>query len=119
MSDYYQSLEAPTKGRYLDKLWLLGLDEDGDPYTAHNEERFIDDMLLWPRQVRTHFLLLHRPPSVYTKHQLLQWKSLKAYNHLSGHVRTIKLWVLSSASSCILKATVNPSQHSPEDPHSA
>ena len=61
MSDYYRSLEAPTKGRYLDKLRLLGLDEDGDPYAAHNEEKFIDDMSLWPCRL-THFLLLHRPP---------------------------------------------------------
>ena len=33
---------------HIPELWLLGLNEDGDPYAAHNEEKFIDDMSLWP-----------------------------------------------------------------------
>ena len=105
MSDYYRSLEAPAKDRYLDKLRLLGLDEDGDPYAAHNKEKFIDDMSLWPPVEYGHiFCYFIDRPGVYTKHQLLQWKSLEAYNYfLSGHVRTVKLWVLSSASSCIVR----------------
>ena len=45
MSDYYQSLEVPAKDRYLHKVRLLGLDEDGDLYAAHNE-KFIDDLSL-------------------------------------------------------------------------
>ena len=48
MSDYYRSLEVPAKDRYLHKVRLLGLDEDGDLYAAHNEEKFIDDLSLWP-----------------------------------------------------------------------
>ena len=44
MSDYYQSLEALAKDRYLGKLQLLGLDEDSDPYATHNVEKFIDDI---------------------------------------------------------------------------
>ena len=35
------------------------------------------------------------------------------------HLRTVKLWVLSNAFSCILKTVVNPSQRSPEDLHLA
>ena len=94
MSDYYRSLEALTKGRYIDKLRLLGLDEDGDPYAAHNEEKFINDMSLWlPVEYGHIFCYFIDCPSDYTKHQLLQWKSLEAYNYsLSGHVHTIKLW---------------------------
>ena len=121
MSDYYRSLEVPAKDRYLHKVRLLGLDEDGDLYAAHNEEKFIDDLSLWPPVEYGHiFCYFIDRPGVYTKHQLLQWKSLEVYNYfLSGHVRMVKLWVLSSASSCILKAIVNPSQCSPEDPHPA
>ena len=118
MSDYYQSLEAPTNSRYLDNYncwdWMKMA------IRMHNEEKFVD-MSLWPPVKYGHiFCYLIDCPGVYTKHQLLQWKSLEAYNYfLSGHVRTVKLWVLNSASSCILEATVNPSQCSPEDPHPA
>ena len=77
MSDYYRYLEAPTKGRYLDKLQLLGLDEDDDLYAAHNEEKVIYDMSLWPPiEYGRIFCYFIDCPGVYTKHQLLQWKSL-------------------------------------------
>ena len=47
----------------------------------------------------------------------MQWKSLEAYNYFdSGHVREVKIWAISS-SNCVLKALVNPSQHSPDDAH--
>ena len=62
MSDYYRSLEAPAKDRYLDKLRLLGLDEDGDPYAAHNEQKFIDDMSLWPPVEYGHIFCLSTDP---------------------------------------------------------
>ena len=37
----------PAKGRYLDTPQPMGLEEDGDLYAAHNEEKFTDDMSLW------------------------------------------------------------------------
>jgi len=60
MSEYCRSLDSTTKHRYLDKLQLLGLDESGDPYTAHNAEKFVENMSLWPPVEYSHiFCLLH------------------------------------------------------------
>ena len=51
----------PAKNRYLDKLQLLGLDEDG--------KKFVDDMSLWPpveygHKLSTVYTLLTAPPPV-------------------------------------------------------
>ena len=120
MSEYYKSLDSTAKGRYLDKLQLVGLDESGDPYAARNAEKFVDDMSLWPPVEYGHiFCYFVDRPGVYTKEQLLQWKSLEAYNYfISGHVRTVQVWAV-SGSSYIMKALVNPSQRSPEGAHHA
>ena len=58
-------------------------------------------------------------PGVYTKKQLLQWKSLEGYNYFqSGYVREVKIWEIDSTGS-ILMAKVNPSQSSPDKAHTA
>ena len=50
---------------------------------------------------------------------MMQWKSLDAYNYFrNGHVREVKIW-LTSNSSCILTAKVNPSQSSLDNAHHA
>ena len=59
-------------------------------------------------------------PGVYTRPQLLQWKSLDAYNYFqSGQVRTVKIWPLVAADCSLLIELVNPSQSSPEKAHQA
>ena len=120
MSDYYRSLDVSAGARYVAKLQLLELDEGGDPYATHNAEKFTDDMSLWPALEYGHiFCYFIDRPGVYTKQQLLQWKSLEAYNYfMSGHVRTVLLWAV-NATSCIVKALVNPSQRSPDSAHHA
>ena len=51
-------------------------------------------------------------PGVHTQHQLMQWKSLDAYNYfVSGHVREVN-----RGSSVAL---VNPSQRAPHNAHHA
>ena len=54
-----------------------------------------------------------------TQQELLQWKSLEAYNYFkSVHVHTVELWVPSN-SLCLLRAFVKPSQKSPDKQHLA
>ena len=120
MSKYFRKLDAVAQSRYLEKLKLLGLEEKDDPYEASNSCNFIDDMTKWPSVEYGHIFCYYiQRPGVYTRRQLMQWKSLEAFNYFeSGHVRQIKVWPLSS-SSCILMACVNPSQNTPENPHHA
>ncbi len=98
---------------------LLGLSENEDPYSSKNSMNFVDDMTKWPPVEYGHiFCYFIQRPGVYTRRQLLQWKSLESYNYFkSGHVRTVKVWQMSNCS--ILMASVNPSQSSPDKAHQA
>ena len=54
-------------------------------------------------------------PGTFTQAQLLQWKSMEAYNYFqSGHVRNIKIFSVKSTQSCVCMSFVNPSQKSPD-----
>ena len=120
MSDYFKALDPVARGRYLEKLRLLGMSEEDDPYAASNEDKFVEDMSRWPPVEFGHiFCYFVERPGVYTKRELMRWKSLDAYNYFqSGHVRSVKLW-RASATSCVVKALVNPSQNSPDKAHHA
>ncbi len=63
-------------------LMLLGLNENEDPYSSKNSMNFVDDMTKWPPVEYGHIFcyFIHRP-GVYTRRQLLQWKSLESYNY--------------------------------------
>ena len=78
-------------------------------------------MSLWPPVEYGHiFCYFIERPGVYTRQQLLQWKSMDAYNYYqSGCVRNIELWARSKAPLCIVRAKVNPSQSSPDSSHFA
>lgn len=53
-------------------------------------------------------------PGVFTKQELMQSKSLEAYNYFqSGHVRNIRLFRLPATQSCVMMTFVNPSQNAP------
>ena len=81
MSEYYKGLDAIAKARYQDKLKLLGLTEKDDPYDPENSCKFLDNMAQWPRIEYGHiFCYFIDRPGVYTRKQLMQWKSLEAYN---------------------------------------
>ena len=57
-------------------------------------------------------------PGVFTKQELMQWKSLDAYNYFqSGHVCDVRLFRLPSTQSCVMMALVNPSQNTPDKVH--
>lgn len=120
MSEYFESLDPAATARYLAKLRLLGLTEKDDPFASCNDQKFVDDMRLWPPVEYAHiFCYFIDRPGVYTRQQLMQWKSMEAYNFFkSGHVRTVQFWRVSTTIS-ILKATVNPSQRAPEKAHHA
>lgn len=115
MSEYYKCLPPVAKRRYLSKLETLSLKEEDDPFAS---SKFIDDLTLWPPLEYGHiFGYFIQRPGVYTQQQLLQWKSLDAYNYFrSGHVRTVEIWAPSSVL-CLLRGKVNPSQNSPDNAH--
>ena len=80
--------------------------------------KFQDDMTKWPRAEFDHiFCYFIEHPGVYTRQQLMQWKSLDGYNcFTSGHVMEVKVWV--AGPNCRLRmARVNPSQSSPDNTH--
>ena len=120
MSEYLQKLDRIARERYLEKLKLLGLDEKGDPYDSRNRTKFVDKMKLWPAIEYGHIFCYYiERPGVYTRQQLMQWKSLEAFNYFqSGHVREIQVWK-PSPDICIVIARVNPSQHAPDKAHHA
>ena len=117
MSDYLKNLSESAKERYLQKLKLIGLKEQEDPYAI--SEKFVDDMTLWPPVEYGHiFVYFIQRPGVYTQKELMQWKSTEAYNYFqSGHVQQVM--VLPGTDKCILKAKVNPSQRSSDQANEA
>ena len=119
MSEYYRGLNPIAQARYKAKLQLLGLDLKDDPYDPQNANKFVDDMTKWPRVEYGHIFCHYIDrPGVYTRKQLMQWKSLEAYKYFeSNHVRQVKVWPL--LTSCILMSHVNPSQCSPDKAHLA
>ena len=121
MSDYFRELDSLARKRYIDKLMLLGLTEKDDPYLLKDSTRFVDDLTKWPPvEYGNIFCYFIERPGVYTRRQLLQWKSLDAYNYFqSGHVRTVKIWPLAAADCSLFIGLVNPSQSSPEKAHQA
>ena len=114
MSDYLCSLPPVARHGYLEKL-SLGLLEQDDPFAQ--SDKFSDDMSytascgIWPHT------FIERP-GVYTRQQLLQWKSMDAYNYYqSGYVPNTELWAPLKALLCIVRAKVNPNQSSPDSSH--
>ena len=121
MTDYFQALDPVAKARYTEKLLLVGLSEQEDPYKLWKDGKLKDNMKLWPPVEYGHiFCYFVDRPGVFTKQQLLQWKSMEAFNYFkSGHVHEVLVYRLPSTQSCILMAFVNPSQKSPDKaPHS-
>ena len=49
MSNYLQSLDETGKSRFLEKLDLIGLSEEDDPYSPQNTAYFLDCMGSWPQ----------------------------------------------------------------------
>lgn len=48
MSDYLSSLDPIARARYTEKLQLMGISEEEDPYLLWNGDKFVNDMTLWP-----------------------------------------------------------------------
>ena len=117
MSVYFKSLQGPARVRYLEKLRLIGLGENEDPYSNSNSSKFVEDLTLWPTVEYGHiFGYFVMRPGLYTQEQLLAWKQLDSYNYFqSGYVRTVLVWCVGNIR--LLKALVNPSQRSPDTAH--
>ena len=122
-SDYFRSLEAPAKRRYVEKLSTVGFSLEDDPYLPKNEVRFSDDMTTWPKiefgNIFTYFI---SRPGLYTQEQLLSWKQLDSYNFFqAGYVRSVFSLTFQHLGKkyVLLKAKVNPSQRSPDEAREA
>ena len=104
MSDYFKGLDPIAKKKYAEKLRLLDFAESDDPYAERNDDKFEDDMTRWPPVEYGHiFCYFIELPGLYTRRQLMQWKSLDAYNYFqSGHVKAVGIWCLQHVS--VLKA---------------
>ena len=48
-SQYLQSLDHISRKRYFQRLKVLGLAEEDDPYLETKLERFTDQMTAWPQ----------------------------------------------------------------------
>ena len=81
-------LDPIAKERYVEKLRLVGLGEDDDPYKLWNCGKMVDKMCFWPPVEHGHiynYFIIR--PGVFTQQQLMQWKSMEAFNYFkSGHV---------------------------------
>ena len=90
-----------------------------DPFGLVDDE-WVDDVRRWPQvEFGDIYTYLIDTKGVFTKESLKAYKSLDAFNYfLSGHVRTI-FYHECSSKVAILKAEVNPSQKSPDQPHKA
>uniref|UniRef100_A0A1X7TJU8 Uncharacterized protein n=1 Tax=Amphimedon queenslandica TaxID=400682 RepID=A0A1X7TJU8_AMPQE len=68
MSEYYKKLDAVAQKRYLEKLQLLDLGIEDDPYSLALDANFIDDMTKLPEKEYGHiFCYFIERPGVYTK----------------------------------------------------
>ena len=93
MTEYYRKLDAVAQSRYLENIKLLGLEEKDDPCEASNSCNFIHDMTKWlsVEYGRTFCYYIQRP-GVYTRRsrqQLMQWKSLEAFNYFESTVHNL------------------------------
>ena len=85
MSVYFQSLDVVACVRYQEKLTLLGLSVSEDPYELWSKEMFVESMSLWPPVEYGHiFCYFMERPGVFTKKELMNWKSLEAYNYFQS-----------------------------------
>ncbi len=92
MSEYFKSLDSIARSRYLEKLSLLGLTEKDDTY-FNTVDKFEDDLRSWPPVEFGHIFCYYLEcPRVYTRQQLLQWKSLDGYNYFVQLFCTIILF---------------------------
>ena len=85
MRDYFHTLPSKEQVRYEEKLGLVGLKREDDPYLSRNDSNYTDSMSLWSNVEYGHiFCLFLSRDLVYTpctKEQLLSWKQLESYNY--------------------------------------
>ena len=96
MNEYFKALNPIAQRMYIAKLQLLDLAEEDDPYAQQNGGKFVDDVSKWPvvEYGNIFFYYIERP-GVHTGCELMQWKSLEAYNFFqSGHIRKVTIWPL-------------------------
>ena len=88
-SDYCKELSANDKKLYAEKLTLANGKTLPDPFTIFD---WWDDMTLLPDISHVDlFRYLVDTPSQFTMESLKAYKSLEAYNFLSGHVQDVLL----------------------------
>ena len=116
-SEYFHSLEHLAQRVYLENLKIDG-EVLPDPFSI-SQDLWKDDMTQWPDLLYGDvYSYLIETKGPYTKEKLRAYKSLDAFNYfVCGHVRTVYCHCLENY--VVLKAFVNPSQKTPDKPHSA
>ena len=76
MSKYLKALDPIVRVIYLEKLQLVGQNENEDPYEFWKCGRFEDNMTRWPPIEYGHiFCHFVEHLGVFTKQELIKWKT--------------------------------------------
>ena len=77
LSDCFKSFDPAATVKYSAKLRFLTLTKKDDPFIAGNDEKYVNDMRLWPPVEFAHiFSYFIDHPGVNTCQQLMRWKSM-------------------------------------------
>ena len=118
LSEYFSSLDFIARKHYLNKLKISGHELD-DPFGI-DEDQWSEDLTKWLElEFGDVYMYLIEIEGKYTKEKLKAYKSLDAYKYYhDGYVRTVYHFAANDEYS-VLKAKVNPSQHSADRSHEA
>ena len=116
MSSYFQALDKNSKERYQQKLELVGISLNDDPYSPDRSGEWSSDVRYWPKiEYGDIFSYFISRPGTFTLQQLTSWRQLEAYNYFkNNHVRTVFSSTCDAGRCVVLKAKVNPSQRAPD-----
>ena len=118
MSEYTQALDPAARDRYSEKLRILGIAEQDDPYASWNEGNFVDDLSVLPPVEYGHiFCYFVERPGVYLystgTHAM---EELRRIQLLRERVRTRGEGVDDQQ---VQLCPANPSQRAPDKAHHA
>lgn len=109
-SDYYYSLDKPSKSRYREKIAKLGGMKD--PYLIERDAAGTDSWENWPNvEYPDLFSYLIHTTSEYTGESLKAYKSLTSYKYVaSGWVADVRAFPVPGSDTHLVMASVRHSQ---------
>ena len=113
------ALDSIAWAGYKEKLQLIGISKEEDPYLLWESDRFVDEMTLWPPIECGHIFCYFMTRCFYEAAAVAEEEFGSLQLLSEGHVRDIKLCRLAASWTCIIMALVNSSQSIPENAHHA